>query len=618
MRSDPTGVYAGPPAQHAPSRANPVPPEWQDYETVRRSARTVPASFSEADMTVQAVVATGTPVRRRDARGGFLEVLEMGTLDLTRGKGVSVVDNHRLGSARDVVGIVEDIRVDGGQAIASLRFSLAEDVAPIVARVRDGTLLGVSVGYRVTGWREGTDAQGQRTKSPVAWSIAEISLTPNPADPNARIRSQPKESMMDPEIIETTAPDDAEKTRRSDIRTLVRSAGLDAGVADDLIDAGADLTRAKAEVFDAVQERRRSQPIIRSQAPSNDDPAVLTRRQSDALAFRMTGGGDVKDDVRPFLNLSLRDMANEALTRSGEPTRGLSADEIFTRAAHTTSDFPLVVSNAMGKVALETYQAAESPLKRLCRQRTLANFKPSTAIRLGEMGRLEELDESGEITHTGRAENGESMRLKTFARGITVSRQLMIDDDLGLLGDMTAAMGEAAAQTEADILVALLTGNPKLSDGTAVFHASRGNIGTAGMPTVAALTEARQAMRTRTGLDGKTIISAAPRYLLVGADLETEAEQILADIQPATAGDVNPFGGKLTLLVEPRLPAGAWYAFADPARLAAMQYAYLSSAQGVQIQRTEAWDTLGMKYRAFLDFGAGWLDWRGVQRIPEA
>ena len=34
---------------------------------------------------------------------------------------------------------------------------------------------------------------------------------------------------------------------------------------------------------------------------------------------------------------------------------------------------------------------AESPLKTLCRQRTLPNFKESTAIRLGEIGRLEEI-----------------------------------------------------------------------------------------------------------------------------------------------------------------------------------------------------------------------------------
>lgn len=52
--------------------------------------------------------------------------------------------------------------------------------------------------------------------------------------------------------------------------------------------------------------------------------------------------------------------------------------------------------------------------------------------------------------------------------------------------------------------------------------------------------------------------------------------------------------------------------FADPVRMPCLQYAYLSSAQGVQVQRQEAWNTLGMSYRAWLDFGAGWNDWRGA------
>jgi HK97 family phage prohead protease len=584
--------------------------------TFTRAASTRPNSFDPETRTVSAVIATPTPVPRRDARGPFLEVLTADTLDLAASANIPVLDSHRTESVRDTLGRVPSIALEGDNVVTVLELTSAEDAAPVVQRIADGTVTGVSIGYRVAGWTEKTTPEG-RVKSPTRWQITEVTLTSNPADPNARLRSQQKESTMEPEVLDTTARDDAEKTRRTEIRALVRSAGLGPEVADDLIDAGADLTRAKAEVFDAVQQRRRSAPIIRSHTPANDDPAVITRRQSDALATRMAGGA-CPDDARQYLGVSLRDIAVESLTRSGVSTRGMTADEVFTRAAHTTSDFPLVVSNAMNKVALETYRAAESPLKTLCRQRTLPNFKPSTAIRLGELGRLEELAENGEITHTSRAENGETLRLKTFARGVTVSRNLMIDDDLGLLGDMTAALGEAAAQTEADILVDLITSNPNLSDGTAVFHASRGNVGSAAAPSVASLTTARESMRTRTGLDGKTIISATPRFVLVGADLETLAEQVLASIQPNKTDDVNPFGGRLTLLVEPRLPEGTWYVFADPARLAAMHYAYLSSAQGVQIQRTEAWDTLGMKFRAFLDFGAGWLDWRGTHRIPGA
>lgn len=575
-------------------------------------ATMAPATFDLDARTVEAVIATTAPVMRRDARGPFAEVLDFTTLNLSNAAQLRVLDSHRTASVRDAIGTVEQVRIEGAQLVARLRLSAADDVTPILQRVADGTIRGVSIGYRVLRWTESMTG-GTRTRRPAAWALTEVTLTSNPADPAATLRQE--EAVMPQDETQTIPADQAEQTRRSEIRALVRAANLAPQIADDLIDAGADLTRAKAEIFDATQERQRAAPIIRSHAPANDDPAVITRRQTDAVAYRMAGG-DLPDDARQYVNMSLRDMAIESLGRQGISTRGMSADEIFTRAAHTSSDFPLVMSNATNKVALDTYKAAESPLKSLCRQRTLPNFKESSAIRLGDMGRLEPLNEAGEIKATSRAETGETMKLETFARGLTVTRELLINDDLGLLGDMTAALGEAAAQTEADVLVGLLTGNPEMSDGSPVFDASRGNIGTAGAPSEATLTETRRIMRTRKGLDGKTIIAAAPRFVLVSAELETLAEKVLASIQPNKSDDVNPFGGKLSLLVEPRLPDDFWYVFADPARLAAMQYAYLSAAQGVQIQRTEAWDTLGMKFRAFLDFGAGWLDWRPAQQIP--
>ena len=192
-----------------------------------------------------------------------------------------------------------------------------------------------------------------------------------------------------------------------------------------------------------------------------------------------------------------------------------------------------------------------------------------------------------------------------------------LDADLGMLGDTTAAFGEAAAQTEADILVNLITSNPNLSDGTAVFDASRGNLASSGVALGGAgvqdeLEAARKAMRTTKGLDGRTLINVTPKYLLVGPDSESDAERLLASIYPATTDNVNIYASKLNLLVEPRLEGPAWYIFADPSRLAAFQYGYLSSAQGVQIQRSEAWTTLGMRFRAWLDFGAGWLESRAA------
>ena len=577
---------------------------------------TAPTSWDADARTFEAVIATTSPVMRRDAKGPYAEVLDPATLE-TPAEGLPLIDSHRTSSVRDVLGRVEAVRVEGDQVIAKLRLTSAADAEPVAQRIADGALRGVSIGYRVSAWTE-TRGQKGRTKTPTRWALIEVTLTSNPADPLAGIRSTQTEEADMPQTereaqTQEAMPDtEAERMRRTEVRTLCRAAGLGGETADDLIDSGATVTEAKAAIYDAQQQRTRTAPVIRTHAVQNDDPATITRRQADALHVRMAGG-ECPEDAQQYLGESLLDMARDSLARSGVSTRGMNPDEVLQRAAHGASDFPLVVSNAMGKTAAQAYQAAESPLKTLCRQRVLRDFKPATSIRLGEMGRLEELDEHGEITHTGRAENGESMSLKTYARGLNVSRQLLIDDDLNLLGDMTSAFGEAAAQTEADILVDLLTSNPNLSDGTPVFDASRGNIaGTGTDPSSATLSDARQHMRTVKGLDGKTIISAAPKYLVIGPELETTAEQLLAEIYATTTGDVNAWAGKLSLLVEPRITDASWYLFADPARLACMQYGYLASAQGVQIQRAEAWDTLGMKYRAYLDFGAGFMDWRGA------
>lgn len=572
-----------------------------------RDATFAPSTWNAEAGTIEAVISTFADVVRRDAKGAYLERLDPTGLDLSGLDGAPLLDGHRTESARDVIGSILGHRMEAGKLVATIRLSQAADAAPIVARIAEGTVRGVSIGYRVSKWEEGIDHETKtRIRKAVAWMINEASAVPIGADRGARFRNG--ENPM------TTEPDEKIQTR-AEIRAIARAANLPADWADQHIDADATVTEVRAAAFEEMQKRGKALPVIKV-GPSHEDPAQVQTRAADALAFRMVGG-KLPDASREFVGMSLRDLAAECLTRSGESVRGMSADDLFQRSL-TTSDFPLVVSNAMGKVAAQAYQAAESPLKMLARQRTLPNFKESTSIRVGEMGRLEEMTEQGEFKHTSRAESGEVMRLKTFGRMINVSRQLLIDDDLNLLGDMTAAMGQAAAQTEAEELVSMLTGNPELSDGTPVFDTSRGNSvsGAGSALSETALSAARKHMRTVKGLDGKTIIAATPKYLVVSPDLETSAEKLLATIYAPTTDDVQPI--RLTLVVEPRLTGNTWYVMADPAQLPSLQYGYLAAAQGVQIQRQEAWNTLGLSYRAFLDFGTGWLDWRGAYRAAGA
>ncbi len=87
------------------------------------------------------------------------------------------------------------------------------------------------------------------------------------------------------------------------------------------------------------------------------------------------------------------------------------------------------------------------------------------------------------------------------------------------------------------------------------------------------LSAARLAMRKQKGL-AKRPINVTPKFLIVPLELETTAEKLLASIQATTSGDVNPFAGKLELLVEARLTSTTrWYVTADPAMIEGLEYA---------------------------------------------
>ena len=53
------------------------------------------------------------------------------------------------------------------------------------------------------------------------------------------------------------------------------------------------------------------------------------------------------------------------------------------------------------------------------------------------------------MTHGSRAESVESFKLKTYAKIFSLTRQAIINDDLGAFADSASAFGRGAAQTEA-------------------------------------------------------------------------------------------------------------------------------------------------------------------------
>lgn len=562
-----------------------------------------PSTYNKDARTIEAVISTGADVNR----GAYIERLSLDGVDLTSIAGIPVLDAHRQDSASRVIGVVESARREGESLVAVIRFTEAPDAMPAITRILEGTLKGVSIGYRVSLWTEGKTDSGRKLRTAVRWQIFEISAVPVPADQGASFRSV---QIMEPEEIETTVtPANDAAAYRSQVRAVARAAGLNTEWADSQIDSDADLTAVRAAAFDAIQARAKP---IRTQTPAKDSAQQETTRRADALLARATGTTPV-EHAREFMGDTLLDHARFALRANGISFTGMDSDQIF-RAAHGTSDFPSLLTSTANRALMQTYQAAASPVKAMARQRLHRDFRPMTKIRLGGMPSLGKVAENGEIKSVTRDETKETFSLDTYGSIFSLTRQALINDDLGAFGEFATTAGRAAAETEAEIIVSLLTSNPVMDDGENLFDSAHGNLAGAGAAiSVATLHAARLAMRKQTDLNGKPI-NAVPKFLLVAPEQETVAEQVLAELNATTVAEQNPFAGRMTLAVDPRLPASAWYLFADPASVPVLEYAYLSSAQGPQIASREGFDILGMEFRVVLDFGAGAVDWRGAYK----
>ncbi|MGE0042401.1 MAG: hypothetical protein AB7H88_08195 [Vicinamibacterales bacterium] len=385
--------------------------------------------------------------------------------------------------------------------------------------------------------------------------------------------------------------------------------------------------QARAEVLDMLATRSDAVGIDSKHAggPAGRGGSHETiPLMAEAIAHRYTGG-TLSDAARPYRNLRLADMARHLLEARGIHARHESDLWVVQRtfAGHTTSDFPSLLTETGNRVLRQAYDAAQSGVRAIARQTTARDFRPLNKLSLSAAPGLLKVNEHAEITRGTMAATKESYSLETYARIFALSRNAIINDDLGAFVDFTRRQGQVAAELVASKLVALLTSNPTMSDSTALFHADHANLGTAAVINVTSLGEALSLMRLQTvamddgtgGTNGTMPINAVPKFLLVPAALEVVAKQYVAQVNATKASDINPFSSELEVVVDPRLDASsatAWYLAADPAVIDTLEYAYLDDAPGPQYAAREGFDIMGVEMRVSLDFGCGVLDWRGL------
>jgi len=361
-------------------------------------------------------------------------------------------------------------------------------------------------------------------------------------------------------------------------------------------------------------------------AQTTDSSSDFRTAAADALAIRAgakiarphAGAADLRGS-------SVADIARACLSRHGKAHGNLSRVDLI-RAALTTSDFPGILSNSLGKMLRAGYESEPASHRAWVKMTNVPDFKEQTRVILGSMPSLEKVPENAEYT-SGNFDEDRSMPfgVETYGRIITLTRQALINDDLGAFNTIVRNAGQAAARAEADLVYSMLRDNAgagqTMQDANPLFHSSHANLATAQAAfDAAALGLARTLLRRQTAIGGG-ILNLQPKFLIVPPELEQAAEVLLA----ASAQRVNqgadqtmaaPWLASLTLVTEPRLADGAFYLVADSNQIDTYELAMLEGHDGPTVDENDEFETAAHGYRITHDIGGRFLDWRGMAKVP--
>ena len=275
---------------------------------------------------------------------------------------------------------------------------------------------------------------------------------------------------------------------------------------------------------------------------------------------------------------------------------------------------------------------------------TLQNIQWTLLGGVGELPTVAEGATYTELTWDDSKETGTFYKKGGYL-GLTL--EAIDKDDTGRLRGAPRALAQAAWLTLSKSISYIFTqasgAGPNLTDGTALFHSTRGNVGTSAL-TMTTWNAARIAMRKFTELNSSERLGGlvVPKFLLVPPDLEITATQVIATefdytyaLSNGVAAPVNinaegeGFSARMAaarqrvIVVDMWTDTNDWAAICDP-RLyptIGVGYRYGRQPEVFSVASPTAGlmftnDTMPVKVRFF--YAVAPIDWRGMYKANVA
>ena len=551
-----------------------------------------------------------------------------------------------------VVGHIEKVWLEDNRGKALVRFDTDEQSETIFQKVQSGTLQGVSVGYAINRYEvledEDTKSTNGRFTGPAYvvtdWEPLEISIVSVPADPtvgvgrsaeeihtsidtqedNTRmdqeknlevqeVKSEPVNTGLTQEDLQKAM--EQERKRTSEITAMFRD--FDVEGADEAIVLGKSVEEARAMVMDQLRARNAGVSVKMGEAESDKFRAAAQDAVLMAAGIPVAEPAAGAQELRGY---SMIEMARESLRRESGSTVNFGDNMELARAAiNSTSTFPAIMSNLANKSVMVGFNEAETTYQIWAGKGSNRDFKEAARVALSEAGNLELVPEGGQFKQDSFGEASARTKVATYGKLFSLTRQAIINDDLGLFSKIATKYGSAAKRLVNKMVYAQLTGNVKMQDNVALFDSKHGNVaGTGEALSVKAIAKAITAMRRQKGITGEATLNITPKYLVVPPELEVTAYQIVnstAAVDGVNSGVVNPYKGRFIVVADAELTdPDAWYLVADATQHDTIEVTYLNGVETPRLETRQGFDVDGIEYKVAFDCGVSALDFRGLYK----
>lgn len=331
-----------------------------------------------------------------------------------------------------------------------------------------------------------------------------------------------------------------------------------------------------------------------------------------------------------FRYRTLLSIAEECLKMNKVDTRGLTKAQIAERALGLRGEYPVIplntgsftaiLENTANKKMLQGFAEARSTWRNFCRVGNLPDFKNNTRVALSGAPNLKLKAEGAEYEFGSFSDKKETYALGTYARKTGITREAIVNDDQDAFSAIPMAYGFAAGRIPDTLAYAILTGNPAMVDGKALFHADHKNV-TTGVLSTTSISALRNLLRLQKGFGSDTeYLDIEMAVLLVPIELEFTADIVVhsATLPEAgyPAGVPNPIQRKnITVVSSPRLSADStveFYGAANPNAFPTIEVGFLDGLETPELFRVDQTDPDGVIWIIRYDVGAKALDFRGL------